>query len=69
MIKRDDWVLNAHGGWHVATGLTLTLAGLRRRADAAEIKLLGGAAALALALNDAALRRRLPRIHRADLVF
>jgi hypothetical protein len=68
-IKRDDWVLNAHGGWHIATDLTLTLAGLRRRTDGAEIRLLGAGAALALALNDAALSRRLPRIYLADFVY
>jgi adenylate cyclase len=68
-IRRDDWVLNAHGAWLLAVGSTLAAAGLRRQPPRREIRVLGAGSALGLAVNDAALLRRLPPIYRADLVY
>lgn len=68
-IRRDDWVLNAHGAWLVTVGLTLGAAAARRQADQAEVRLLGGLAALGLAVNDLFSRRAVPAIYRADLAF
>ena len=68
-IKRNDWVLNAHGGWLLAVGTTLVTAALRRRASSPEVRTLGVASALALAANDAASRSRVPGIYRRDLMY
>lgn len=68
-IRRDDWVLNAHGAWLLAVGSTLVTAALRDEAHRPELKLLGAGAAIGLAANDGALRRRLPRIYRGDLAY
>jgi len=68
-IRRDDWVLNAHGAWLLAVGSTLAAAGLRGQAQRPEIRLLGAGSALGLALNDAALLTRLPRVYQADLLY
>jgi hypothetical protein len=68
-IDRDDWLLNAHGGWLVVVGSTLAVAALRERTDHAELRLLGTGAAAALAVNDARGARRLAPIYRVDLVY
>lgn len=68
-IRRDDWVLNAHGAWLLAVGSTLAAGALRRAADRPELRLLGAGSALGLALNDLASVRRLPEIYRADLAY
>lgn len=68
-IRRDDWVLNAHGAWLCAVGWTLAVAAVTGEAGRPDIRLLGAGSALGLALNDAALLRRLPRIYRVDLAY
>ncbi len=68
-IDRDDWVLNAHGGWLLAVGTTLVASALRGRANGAEVRTLGVASALALALNDAVSLPRVAPIYRSDLAY
>lgn len=68
-IRRDDWVLNAHGGWLVAVGTTLVAAALRGRGSSSEVRTLGLASALALAANDAISLSRVPGIYRSDLLY
>jgi adenylate cyclase len=68
-IESNDWVLNAHGAWLLAVGSTLAIGALRRQADRPELRMLGAASAIGLALNDIALRERLPPIYRADLAY
>ncbi len=68
-LKSDDWVLNAHGGWLSVVGTALVIAGLRNDTESLPVRTLGTGAALALALNDAALLRRISSIYRGDLVY
>jgi hypothetical protein len=68
-LSGDDWLLNAHGSWHVVVGLTLAVASARAAVDRSEIRLLGTGAALGLALNDALLLPRIASIYRADLLY
>jgi adenylate cyclase len=68
-IENNDWTLNAHAAWLLVVGSTLAIGALRRQAGRPELRTLGAASALALALNDIALLERLPPIYRADLAY
>lgn len=73
-VERHDlrgtspWVLNAHAGWMLMVGVLLARAGVRDRVTA-DVRAIGLASSAGLALNDAALARRLPTIYRSDLVW
>lgn len=64
----SPWVLNAHAGWMTLVGAMLTSAAVGNRVDR-RVQALGLASSGGLALNDAALLRRIPPVYRADLAW
>lgn len=70
-LRSNAWLLNAHGMWLTAVGGVLAAAGYRRRGTRAELRTLGLAAAVGLAIDDAvsAATEGVAPVYYADLVW
>lgn len=70
-LQSSAWLLNAHGMWLTAVGGVLAAAGYRRRGTRAELRTLGLATAVGLAIDDAvsAATEGVAPVHYADLAW